>query len=70
MSVRVVQPADGSERLAFAYGDGTEYLARGQILDVEPGSAAETAIGVSNLVPLTGTALADAQAGGAGGVSN
>lgn len=70
MSVRVVQPADGSERLAFAYGDGTEYLAAGQILDVEPGSAIEAAIGVTNLTPLNAVQLADAANGGGGAVSN
>lgn len=70
MTVRIVQPADGSDYLTFAYGDGTEHLTKGQILDVEPGSAAETAIGVTNLTPLNAAQLADAANGGGGFVSN
>ncbi len=71
MSVRVVQPADGTEFVAFAYGDGYEHLARGQILDVEPGSDIEAAVGLQNLTPLAGQQLASAANGGVGcGVSN
>lgn len=71
MSVRVVQPASGAAYLQFSYGDGTEVLTRGQILDVVPGSAVEAAIGSSNLVPLTGQQLVSAQNGAEGGaVSN
>jgi len=70
MTVRIVQPADGSLRLAFAYGDGTEYLTAGQLLDVEPGSAIEAAIGTANLTLATGPVLATAANGGSGAVSN
>ena len=71
MSIRIVTPASGALYLSFPYGDGTEILTAGQILDVVPGSAAEAAIGVSNLTPLTGQALASEQQGaGTGGISN
>jgi len=70
MSVRIVSPADGSARLAFAYGDGTEYLTRGQLVSVPAGSALETAIGASNLSLPTGAQLADAANGSEGAVSN
>ena len=70
MTVRIVQPADGSDYLTFAYGDGQEHLTKGQMLDVEPGSAIEAAIGVANLISPTGQELADAANGGAGAVSN
>ena len=70
MSVRTVTPASGAPYLAFGYGDGTEHLQSGQLISVEPGSALEAAIGAGNLTDLTGQALADAAAGGAGAVSN
>jgi hypothetical protein len=70
MSVRTVTPAGGAPYLAFAYGDGTEHLQSGQIIDVEPGSALEAAIGTGNLTDLTGQALSDAANGAAGAVSN
>jgi len=70
MSVRVCTPADGSGRLSFAYGDGTEYLTRGQLIEVDPGSPLETAIGTANLSPLTGQDLVSDQQGGGGGISN
>jgi hypothetical protein len=70
VTVRIVQPADGTSFLSFPYGDGVEHLTKGQILDVEPGSAAEAAIGVANLTPLNAVQLADAANGGAGAVTN
>lgn len=70
MSVRIVSPADGTSYLSFAWGDGTEILQAGQLIDVLPGSALETAIGAGSLTDLTGQALADAANGGAGAVSN
>lgn len=70
MTVRTVTPADGSVSFAFAWGDGTEILTAGQLIDVDPGSALETAIGVANLTPLNAAQLADAANGGAGAVSN
>jgi hypothetical protein len=70
MTVRIVQPASGANYLQFAYGDGTENLTAGQLIDVDPGSVLETAIGIANLVVPSSQALADAANGGAGGVSN
>ncbi len=70
MTVRTVTPASGALYLQFAYGDGTEILTAGQVLDVEPGSAIEAAIGVANLTPLNPVQLADNAMGGGGFVSN
>jgi len=70
MTVRICTPADGSARLSFAYGDGTEYLARGQLISVDPGSVPETAIGMSNLTLPTPQRLASGVAGSEGAVSN
>lgn len=70
MTVRTVTPASGALYLSFSYGDGTEILTAGQVLDVEPGSAIEAAIGVANMTPLSGQQLATAANGGAGAVSN
>ena len=70
MTVRTVVPASGALYLEFSYGDGTEILTAGQILDVVPGSAVEAAIGTANLTPLGGQQLATAANGGAGAVSN
>lgn len=70
MTVRTVTPASGSLSMSFAWGDGTEILTAGQLIDVDPGSALETAIGAGNLTDLTGQQLSDAANGGAGAVSN
>jgi hypothetical protein len=70
VSVRIVIPADGTSLVTFPYGDGTEILPAGQFINVPPGSALETAIGVSNLTVPTAQQLASAANGGAGGVSN
>jgi len=70
MTVRTVTPASGALYLSFAYGAGTEILTAGQLIDVDPGSALETAIGAANLTPLSGQALATAANGGAGAISN
>jgi hypothetical protein len=70
MTVRIVQPASGANYLQFAYGDGTENLVKGQLIDVDPGSALETAIGAGNLVIPSSQALADAANGGTGAISN
>lgn len=70
MTVRTVTPASGVLSMSFVWGDGEEILQAGELIDVEPGSALETAIGVTNLTPLTGQQLADAANGGAGAVSN
>jgi hypothetical protein len=42
----------------------------GTVVDVEPGSALEAAIGAGSLTDLTGQALVTNQNGGGGGVSN
>jgi hypothetical protein len=70
VSVRIVQPADGSSYLSFAWGDGTEILQADQLIAVPPGSALETAIGTANLTLPTAQELTDAANGGAGAVSN
>ena len=70
MTVRTVTPASGALSMSFAWGDGTEILTAGQLIDVDPGSALETAIGIANLTPLNAVQLADAANGGAGAVSN
>lgn len=44
MTVRTVTPASGALSMSFAWGDGTEILQAGQLIDVDPGSALETAI--------------------------
>jgi hypothetical protein len=70
MTVRIVQPADGSALLSFSYGDGTEVLTRGQLVSVDPGSVLETAIGTSNLTLPSAQQLASGMAGSEGAVSN
>jgi hypothetical protein len=70
MTLRVVTPASGASQLTVSWDGGGTILAAGQVLDVPPGSALEAAIGPPNLTALTGTALAKAQAGSGGGVSN
>ena len=56
MTLRTVTPASGAAQLTIAW-DGGAILAAGQVLDVVPGSAHETAIGTANLTALSGTAL-------------
>ena len=70
MSVRIVTPASGALSLTFSYGDGTEIVQARQLISVDPGSALETAIGVSNLSLPTAQQLASSVAGAEGAVSN
>ena len=70
MTVRIVTPASGAVSMSFAWGDGTEILTAGELIDVEPGSALETAIGVSNLTLPNAQVLATAANGGSGAISN
>ena len=70
MTVRIVTPASGANYLQFSYGDGVENLTAGQLIDVDPGSALETAIGVANLTLASGPVLATAANGGSGAISN
>jgi hypothetical protein len=70
VSVRIVQPADGTAYVSFSWDSGTQNLTEGSMIDVEPGSALEAAIGIGSLVTPTGAQLADAANGGAGAVSN
>ena len=67
MSVRIVQPASGGSYMTFAWGDGTEILTAGKLIDVPPGSGLETAIGVTNLAALTGQARTSTRNGGRAG---
>jgi hypothetical protein len=69
MTARIVIPADSKARVTFTWDGGTANLIAGQILDVPPGSALETAIGSTNLTDLTGQALVNEQQD-SGGVSN
>jgi hypothetical protein len=70
VTLRTVTPASGAPSLAVSWDGGTASLTAGTVLDVPPGSALETAIGVANLTPLTGAALASDQQGSGGAVSN
>ena len=49
MTVRIVQPADGTAYVSLRLGQRHRDPDRGQIIDVEPGWALETAIGAANL---------------------
>ena len=64
MSLRTVTPANGAAQLTINWDGGGSVVTAGQVLDVAPGSALETAIGAGNLTALTGTALANDQGGG------
>ena len=70
MTIRIRQPADGTSYVSFTWDSGQQILTEGQLIDVPPGSALESAIGVPNLVIPTSAQLTDAAAGGAGAVSN
>jgi hypothetical protein len=70
MTVRQITPADGSTGVSIGWDLGTVFLQSGTVLDVPPGSALETAIGLANLSPLSGPELDSCQAGSAGAVSN
>jgi hypothetical protein len=69
MTMRVVNPSDGSGAVTFpapdSYGTPTT-LTAGTVLDVIPGGPWEAAIGTGNLAPLAGVAQADAQEGTGG----
>jgi hypothetical protein len=63
MTLRQATPANGADQITIAWDGGGTILTAGQVLDVPPGSALESAIGLSNLTTLSGTALADDQGG-------
>ena len=63
MTLRTVTPASGAAQITINWDNGGTILTAGQVLDVVPGSAHETAIGTGNLTALTGTALASDQQG-------
>jgi hypothetical protein len=63
MSLRMVTPANGAPQLSFAWDCGTSVLTAGSVLDVPVGGPLESAIGLTNLTALTGTALANVQGG-------
>jgi hypothetical protein len=63
MTLRTVVPADGSAQLTVNYDHGGMTVQAGQVIDVPVGSALESAIGTTNLVALTGTALTADQQG-------
>lgn len=70
MTVRIVQPADGTMSVTFVWDSGNQILQSGQFIDVEPGSALEAAIGTGSLINLTAQQLANGANGGLGAVSN
>lgn len=70
MTVRIVQPADGTSYVSFTWDSGTQILTEGSMIDVPPGSALESAIGLANLIIPTGQVLAEAANGGSGAISN
>ena len=70
MSVRMITPADDSTGVTIGWDLGQAVLQSGTVLDVEPGSDLESAIGLANLTPLSGPALDSAQQGSDGWVSN
>jgi hypothetical protein len=57
--MRQVTPAGGAPQLVINWDNGGMILTAGQVLDVPPGGPLESAIGLSNLTSLSGTALAD-----------
>ena len=63
MSLRTVTPANGAAQLTINYDGGGSVVQAGAVLDVPPGGALESAIGLGNLTALTGTALANDQGG-------
>lgn len=63
MTLRMVTPASGAAQLTINWDGGSSILTTGQVLDVPAGGTLETAIGLSNLTALTGTALANVQGG-------
>jgi hypothetical protein len=72
MTIRVVAPADGSGSVTVSWDLDPVLLQEGTILDVLPGSALESAIGVANLVTMGTQQQANAQngCGGTGWVAN
>jgi len=66
MTLRVVTPADGSGAVTIDWDHSRIAVPAGTVVDVDPGSALETAYGVTNLEDLSGAALADAQSGSGG----
>jgi len=63
MTLRTVTPANGAAQLVINWDGGGSVVTAGQVIDVPAGGALETAIGLSNLTALTGTALASDQGG-------
>jgi hypothetical protein len=70
MPVRQVTPADGSTGVTIGWDLGTVFLQSGTVLDVPPGSALESTIGLANLTLLSVPELDSCQQGSAGAVSN
>ena len=66
MSIRV-GTTGGPPELTFDWDGGTQYLGRGTLIDVEPGSDLEAAIGPDGLPEATDQQLAAAANGAAAG---
>ncbi len=65
MTLRIVTLPAGQEQLLFTWGppNSKELLRNGQVLDVPPGGALESAVGLSNLTTLSDGALVSEQDG-------
>ena len=70
MTVRIVQPADGTGSVSFGWDLAQVSLQAGQLVSVDPGSAFENAVGVSNLLDPSVAELDSAQQGSSGWISN
>lgn len=51
MTLRTVTPAGGAAQITIPWDNGGTILTAGQVLDVPPGGALETAIGTANPSP-------------------
>jgi hypothetical protein len=63
VTIRVVTPASGGAGVSVPWDCGTVWVPAGNVLDVAPGGAFETAIGAGNLTTLTAAQLQSAVTG-------
>jgi hypothetical protein len=71
MTIRVVAPASGAAGVSVPWDCGTVWVPAVSLVDVAPGGAYETAIGLANLTTLSAGQLAQAVSGsGPAGTSN
>jgi hypothetical protein len=55
MTLRIITPASGAAGISVPWDCGTVWQPAGQVLDVPPGGALESAIGLANLTAVSGT---------------